>query len=86
MLNYRSTSFHDVLDVRGLFGLSRAPEFDRWLHRPGLAEQTFDSRAWQLASGSRRADDRTMKACAAQRSVLSQSCHLSGVFEPSPQC
>ena len=33
MLNYQSTSFHDALYVRDLFGLRRAPEFDDWLVR-----------------------------------------------------
>lgn len=33
MLNYQSTSFHDALYVRDLFGLKRAPEFDAWLQR-----------------------------------------------------
>jgi ethanolamine ammonia-lyase large subunit len=37
MLNYQSTSFHDALYVRDLFGLKRAPEFDDWLVRVGLA-------------------------------------------------
>src|ERR1700744_1432753 len=36
MLNYQSTSFHDALYVRDLFGLKRAPEFDDWLARTGL--------------------------------------------------
>ena len=36
MLNYQSTSFHDALYVRDLFGLKRAPEFDDWL-RPHRA-------------------------------------------------
>ena len=31
MLNYQSTSFHDALYVRDLFGLKRAPEFEAWL-------------------------------------------------------
>jgi ethanolamine ammonia-lyase large subunit len=31
MLNYQSTSFHDALYVRELFGLKRAPEFEAWL-------------------------------------------------------
>ena len=31
MLNYQSTSFHDALYVRQLFGLKRAPEFEAWL-------------------------------------------------------
>jgi ethanolamine ammonia-lyase large subunit len=38
MLNYQSTSFHDALYVRDLFGLKRAPEFDDWLFRAGLAD------------------------------------------------
>jgi ethanolamine ammonia-lyase large subunit len=41
MLNYQSTSFHDALYVRDLFGLRRAPEFDDWLVRTGLAGADF---------------------------------------------
>jgi ethanolamine ammonia-lyase large subunit len=41
MLNYQSTSFHDALYVRDLFGLKRAPEFDDWLFRVGLANADF---------------------------------------------
>jgi ethanolamine ammonia-lyase large subunit len=41
MLNYQSTSFHDALYVRDLFGLKRAPEFDNWLVRAGLADASF---------------------------------------------
>ena len=41
MLNYQSTSFHDALYVRDLFGLKRAPEFDDWLVRHGLADASF---------------------------------------------
>jgi ethanolamine ammonia-lyase large subunit len=41
MLNYQSTSFHDALYVRDLFGLKRAPEFDDWLYRAGLADADF---------------------------------------------
>jgi ethanolamine ammonia-lyase large subunit len=41
MLNYQSTSFHDALYVRDLFGLKRAPEFDGWLFRTGLAGADF---------------------------------------------
>ncbi len=41
MLNYQSTSFHDALYVRDLFGLKRAPEFDDWLLRAGLADAEF---------------------------------------------
>ena len=41
MLNYQSTSFHDALYIRDLFGLKRAPEFDDWLVRSGLADGNF---------------------------------------------
>src|SRR5277367_2586014 len=41
MLNYQSTSFHDALYVRELLGLERAPEFDDWLFRSGLADANF---------------------------------------------
>ena len=41
MLNYQSTSFHDALYVRDLFGLKRAPEFDNWLLGTGLADADF---------------------------------------------
>jgi ethanolamine ammonia-lyase large subunit len=41
MLNYQSTSFHDALYVRDLFNLKRAPEFDDWLVRNGLADSAF---------------------------------------------
>ena len=41
MLNYQSTSFHDALYVRDLFSLRRAPEFDDWLLRTGLAGADF---------------------------------------------
>jgi len=38
MLNYQSTSFHDALYVREALGLRRAPEFEAWLQRIGLAD------------------------------------------------
>jgi ethanolamine ammonia-lyase large subunit len=41
MLNYQSTSFHDALYLRDLFGLKRAPEFDDWLVRVGLSGTDF---------------------------------------------
>jgi ethanolamine ammonia-lyase large subunit len=41
MLNYQSTSFHDALYIRDLFGLKRAPEFDDWLVGVGLAGPDF---------------------------------------------
>ncbi len=36
MLNYQSTSFHDALYLREVFGLKRAPEFASWLIRMGI--------------------------------------------------
>ncbi len=36
MLNYQSTSFHDALAVRKIFGLRPAPEFLRWLEQTGI--------------------------------------------------
>jgi ethanolamine ammonia-lyase large subunit len=41
MLNYQSTSFHDALYIREVFELKRAPEFDDWLFRTGLADANF---------------------------------------------
>jgi ethanolamine ammonia-lyase large subunit len=38
MLNYQSTSFHDALAMRQLFGLRQAPEFEAWLQRMGVTE------------------------------------------------
>lgn len=37
MLNYQTTSFHDVASARQLFRRTPAPEFDRWLKTHGLA-------------------------------------------------
>src|ERR1700728_1353467 len=39
MLNYQSTSFHDALYVRQVLGLRRAPEFEAWLERMGVADE-----------------------------------------------
>jgi ethanolamine ammonia-lyase large subunit len=36
MLNYQSTSFHDALAVRKIFGLRTAPEFLAWLQQNGI--------------------------------------------------
>jgi ethanolamine ammonia-lyase large subunit len=38
MLNYQSTSFHDALYLREVFGLRRAPEFEAWLQRMQIAD------------------------------------------------
>ncbi|MDR2480764.1 MAG: ethanolamine ammonia-lyase subunit EutB [Spirochaetaceae bacterium] len=39
MLNYQSTSFHDALYARRLFGLKHAPEFGAWLCRMRIADE-----------------------------------------------
>ena len=39
MLQYQSTSFHDALYLRRLLGLRRAPEFEAWLARMGIADE-----------------------------------------------
>jgi ethanolamine ammonia-lyase large subunit len=38
MLSYQSTSFHDALAMRRLYGLRPAPEFEAWLQRQGIFE------------------------------------------------
>jgi ethanolamine ammonia-lyase large subunit len=50
MLNYQSTSFHDALYARSVLGLRRAPEFEVWLERMGIADERGDL----LGTGSER--------------------------------
>lgn len=38
MLNYQSTSFHDILYVRKALGLKPAPEFELWLENQGIMD------------------------------------------------
>ena len=40
MLNYQSTSFHDVLAMRDLLGRRAAPEFEEWLGQQDLLDKT----------------------------------------------
>jgi ethanolamine ammonia-lyase large subunit len=40
MLNYQSTSYHDALAARRLFGLRPAPEFLGWLQAKGIFRET----------------------------------------------
>jgi ethanolamine ammonia-lyase large subunit len=47
MLNYQSTSFHDVLAVREILGRRPAPEFEAWLAAMGLM-----SKAGQVRPGA----------------------------------
>jgi ethanolamine ammonia-lyase large subunit len=39
MLNYQSTSYHDVLAVRRLLGLAPAPEFEQWLAKMSAMDE-----------------------------------------------
>lgn len=50
MLHYQSTSFHDSLYLRRLFGLRPAPEFEAWLERTGI----FDSQGRLVGAAERR--------------------------------
>jgi ethanolamine ammonia-lyase large subunit len=45
MLGYQSTSFHDALAMRELFGRRPAPEFEAWLARQGLLDASERVRA-----------------------------------------
>jgi ethanolamine ammonia-lyase large subunit len=38
MLNYQSTSYHDIATLRETLGKRPAPEFERWLEKMGLME------------------------------------------------
>ncbi len=49
MLNYQSTSFHDALAVRQLFGLRQAPEFANWLDAQGWWRRSSTKRAGEFA-------------------------------------
>ena len=51
MLGYQSTSFHDALYVREVFGLTRAPEFEAWLSDMGIT--SADGRLLQPSPGHR---------------------------------
>jgi ethanolamine ammonia-lyase large subunit len=52
MLNYQSASFHDALYLRQTLGLKHAPEFEEWLLRQGINDQSGaplsgQSQLWQ---------------------------------------
>ena len=38
MLNYQSSSYHDIPSVRSLLGKRPTPEFDAWLHERGIMD------------------------------------------------
>ncbi|MCH9815197.1 MAG: ethanolamine ammonia-lyase subunit EutB [Actinomycetia bacterium] len=49
MLEYQSTSFHDIAYARELFGLQPAPEFAAWLLQQGIIAD--DGRLQEIAAG-----------------------------------
>jgi ethanolamine ammonia-lyase large subunit len=51
MLNYQSTSFHDAVAVRKIFGLRPAPEFLEWLEHTGIYQ---DGEPRALDAGGRQ--------------------------------
>jgi ethanolamine ammonia-lyase large subunit len=53
MLNYQTTSFHDNAQLREIYGLRPAPEFEDWLERMGL---------WRAGRLTERAGDLTIFA------------------------
>jgi ethanolamine ammonia-lyase large subunit len=50
MLNYQSTSYHDVLAMREVLGLAPAPEFADWLMKMGLMTEAGRIRPQSLPS------------------------------------
>jgi ethanolamine ammonia-lyase large subunit len=50
MLGYQSTSFHDALAMRDLYGRKPAPEFEAWLARQGLMDAENRIRPRELPS------------------------------------
>jgi ethanolamine ammonia-lyase large subunit len=50
MLGYQSTSFHDALAMRDLFGRRPAPEFEAWLGRQGFIDAADRIRPRSLPS------------------------------------
>ncbi len=51
MLNYNTTSFHNNAQLREIYGLRPAPEFEAWLERVGL---------WRNGRLTERAGDATV--------------------------
>ncbi len=39
MLNYQSTSYHDIASIRNIMGLKPLPEFEKWLNRMGIMNE-----------------------------------------------
>jgi ethanolamine ammonia-lyase large subunit len=53
MLGYQSTSFHDALAMRDLYGRRPAPEFDAWLKRQGFVDAADRIRPRELPKSFR---------------------------------
>jgi len=51
MLNYQSTSFHDILTLRHLFNRPPAPEFEGWLKRMGMIDEATGRLPPQASNG-----------------------------------
>ena len=64
MLNYQSTSFHDALYIRELFGLRRAPEFEAWLQRVKVTGADARLRAPKGRPSADRQRSQGLTACA----------------------
>lgn len=52
MLNYQSTSFHDILTLRHLFNRPPAPEFEGWLKRMGMIDEATGRLPPQSSNGA----------------------------------
>jgi ethanolamine ammonia-lyase large subunit len=53
MLGYQSTSFHDALAMRDLYGRRPAPEFEAWLKRQGFVDTAERIRPRELPQNFR---------------------------------
>ena len=53
MLGYQSTSFHDALAMRDLYGRKPAPEFEVWLAKQGLMDHANRIRPGELPTNFR---------------------------------
>ncbi|MDN5976682.1 ethanolamine ammonia-lyase subunit EutB [Acidipropionibacterium jensenii] len=62
MLGYQSLSFHDVLTARRVAGLRPAPEFDSWLDRVGLLDESGRVRETALPAAITALADRSLAA------------------------
>ena len=78
MLNYQSTSFHDALAVRRLFGLKPAPEFAAWLESRGLPA---GQNSLEIHHERKRPGSETGRRC---DRTIRERCVMPGDSEPTP--